>query len=239
MTGLARTGFDRSGVGREALRENQYFGRFLVLVLSACLFADNILADKLRSDNLYRYKSKGGLTVLDDRIPPEYIAGGYEILSKGGQVLQVIPAHVDKPVGSTEQEKINARERQREDKYILASYGSIEEIQQLRARKLNLLAREIKIIEANLADTRKQRVKERARAANYQRAGKPVPASLKTVLAELDEEELKARPLLDNRHTELANLEALYDRYEARFAELTEPSAAPGPPSRESMDRQH
>ena len=220
MTGLARAGFGRPGITpgktEEAQSESRCRGHFIILALFACLLADNLCAD-----NLYRYKSKSGLVILDDRLPPEYIADGYEVLSKSGRLLRVVPAHVDKPAGSTEQEILNAKERLREDKYILASYGSIEEIQQVKERKLSLLEREIYIIETNLADTRKQRAVQRTRAANYQRAGRPVPASLIKVLAEFDEQELKAEPILHERHAELASAAALYDKYKTRFAELT------------------
>jgi len=220
MTDMAIAGYGRLGltlgVTAQVKNESKCRSRFIMLALFACLLADN-----LRADNLYRYKSKSGLVVLDDRLPPEYVADGYEVLSKSGRLLRVVPAHVDKPAGSTEQEILNAKERLREDKYILASYGSIEEIQQVKERKLSLLEREINIIETNLADTRKQRAQQRTRAANYQRAGRPVPASLKKALAGFEEQERKAEPLLNERYAEIARVAALYDKYKARFVELT------------------
>ena len=188
----------------------------LLMALFAC-----VIAGEAYAGNLYRYTNSRGFVVLDDRLPPEYVSNGYEVLSKSGRLIKVVPAHVDKPeVDAETQEKVDG-ERQREDKYILASYGSLEDIQQTGARKKKSLEREIQIVERNLADTRAQRVEERARAANYQRSGRPVPDLVKDVLAQLEEEENKAIPLLESRRQEQADMKAQYERYEARFVELT------------------
>lgn len=190
------------------------------LVLLGVLFACVIVGEAY-AGNLYRYKNSRGFVVLDDRLPPEYVANGYEVLSKSGRLIKVVPAHVDKPVVDVEQNKIADEKRQREDNYLLASFSSREEIQHTQERKLGLLAQEIKTIEQNLTDTREQKVNERARAANYQRSGKPAPDSIKAGLVQLEEEESKAVSLLDARREELAEVKSLYERYEARFAELT------------------
>ncbi len=215
---------DLDGTGTKKLQIRWHWRTIIGLALLSVL-----ISECLHAGNLYRYKNKKGFIVLDDRVPPQYVAGGYEVLSKGGQVLRVILPKEVKPPGSAEKDKIEAEARKREDNYILASYSRIEEINQARERKLNLLEREIKIIEANLEDTRKQRAIEFVRAANYQRAGKQVPNVLKEVLEELEELEKKAEPLLQKRRKEVAGVDTLYKRYETRFLELTEASPALSP----------
>ncbi len=186
-----------------------------VMVLLACVVAGEVNADKL-----YRYTNSRGFVVLDDRLPAEYVSNGYEVLSKSGRLIKVVPAYAEKPLVDTKQQEIIDEKRQQEDKYILASYGSRQEIQNTGERKLQLLEREIRIVEQNLADTRAQRAKDRARAASYQRSGKSVPDSIKAVLTHLEEEEGKAMSLLDERRKEHAGVKNLYERYEARFVEL-------------------
>lgn len=181
----------------------------------------SVVVGEAYAGNLYRYKNSRGFVVLDDRLPAEYVSNGYEVLSKSGRLIKVVPAHIDKPLVDTKQQELADEKRHQEDKYILASYGSREEIQNTGGRKLQLLEREIKIVEQNLADTRAQRAKDRARAANYQRSGKSVPDSIKAVLVHLEEEENKAVSLLDARRKEHADVKRLYGRYETRFAELT------------------
>ena len=197
------------------VKVKRYHG-IIVTILFAC-----VIAGEAYASNLYRYTNSRGFVVLDDRLPPEYVSNGYEVLSKSGRLIKVVPAYVEKPLVDTKQQEIADEKRLQEDKYILASYSSREEIQHTVGRKLQLLEREIKIVEQNLADTRAQRAKDRARAANYQRSGKSVPDSIKTVLIQLEEEENKAVSLLGARHKERANVKSLYERYEARFVELT------------------
>ena len=197
------------------VKVKRYHG-IIVTILFAC-----VIAGEAYASNLYRYTNSRGFVVLDDRLPPEYVSNGYEVLSKSGRLIKVVPAYVEKPLVDTKQQEIADEKRLQEDKYILASYSSREEIQHTVGRKLQLLEREIKIVEQNLADTRAQRAKDRARAANYQRSGKSVPDSIKTVLVQLKEEENKAVSLLGARHKERANVKSLYERYEARFVELT------------------
>ena len=201
------------------VKVKRYHG-IIVTVLLACVIAGEAYAGKL-----YRYTNSRGFVVLDDRLPPEYVSNGYEVLSKSGRLIKVVPAYVEKPLADTKQQEIADEKRQQEDKYILASYSSREEIQHTGGRKLQLLEREIKIVEQNLADTRAQRAKDRARAANYQRSGKSVPDSIKAVLVHLEEEENKAMLLLGARRKEHADVKSLYGRYEARFAELTRAEA--------------
>lgn len=184
--------------------------------------------------NLYRYKNNAGVIVMDDSVPPQYVSGGYEVLSKSGQVLEVVKPQAEAPLivtgsdGVAEQEAAEQEAagndgptQEREDRFILSSYSSTKEIQQAKVRKLDQLEREIKLVESSLADKSKLRVRGQARAANYQRGGKPVPATVTDMLARLDEQELKANQLLVVRRQEYADTQTLYDRYVRRFSELT------------------
>jgi len=170
------------------------------------------------AQNLYRYKNDHGVVVIDDNVPPKYIPGGYEILSRGGQLLEVVPPQSEPEV--VEDESV-IEERKREDSFILKSFGSVAEIRSAGERKLQLLEREIQLVESNINDTRKQRAREQARAANYQRSGQAVPNAVKDVLTQLDQQENKAKKILDERRREYADQQALYLKYESRYNELT------------------
>ena len=198
--------------------------QILVLAAFVCLS----LSAAYAADKVYRYINDKGVVVIDDNVPPQYARGGYEVLSISGQLLEVVPPQTDKSLAETEAEMQAAQVRKREDQFILANYKSIEEIEQARERKLLQLKRELQLVESNVADTRKQRNEERARAAKYQRAGKSVPSSVIQVLAELDDQERKAEILLTARNKELEGVNVLYDRYKSRFLELTSSSVVQG-----------
>lgn len=199
----------------------RYFRILLAAVVVTAVFSN------AQAGNLYRYKNSAGVIVMDDSVPPQYAAGGYEVLSKSGQVLEVVKPQVAAPpavnngegaAGAVEKDELA---QEREDKFLLSSYSSTDEIRQAMERKLDQLDREIKLVESSLADKSKLRVREQARAANYQRGGKPVPATVTDTLARLDEQELKADQLLVVRRQEYADTQALYDRYATRYIELT------------------
>ncbi|HAD09043.1 MAG TPA: hypothetical protein DCF62_06145, partial [Porticoccaceae bacterium] len=85
---------------------------------------------------LYRYKNSDGVTVMDQTIPPEYVNNGYEVLSKSGRVVKVVPPYTEKAAGTSEQDEKARLQREKDDQYLLANFRSLEEIQYSKARKL-------------------------------------------------------------------------------------------------------
>lgn len=196
--------------------------RYLLLgILLSCL----LLPMQSLADSLYRYKNNKGIIVLDDRVPPEYVNGGYEVLSKSGRVIKVVPPYTEKEVSNVEQNEKAKLQREKDDRYLLATYRSLEEIRHAGARRLGQLEREILIVETNLADTRTRRESELAKAANFQASGREVPESVRTALAGLEQEESKARDMLVARQQERQALEKRFQTYESRFLELTKKKA--------------
>ncbi|MFZ1293606.1 MAG: DUF4124 domain-containing protein, partial [Pseudomonadales bacterium] len=39
----------------------------------------------------YRYQNADGVTVIDDRVPPQFAQKGYAILDSNGRVVEVVP----------------------------------------------------------------------------------------------------------------------------------------------------
>lgn len=171
---------------------------------------------------LYRYKNSDGVTVMDQTIPPEYVNNGYEVLSKSGRVVKVVPPYTEKAAGTSEQDEKARLQREKDDQYLLANFRSLEEIQYSKARKLGQLKREIHIVEANLADTLDQRENQLASAASFQASGREVPESVRATLAKLEQEEDKARDMLATRRQEYEALDKRFQAYESRFLELTD-----------------
>jgi hypothetical protein len=178
----------------------------------------NVLASKL-----YRYKNSEGNIVIDHRIPFEYMAKGYEILTSDGRLIEVVSPQTEDDSVDQKDDAVAAKARAREDKFILSSYSTVEEIDQAKKRKLTQLDREINLVKSNLADTRKQREQEQVRAADYQRGGKAVPEAIRKVLVELDIQEGKAEKSLASREKEIVAVNTLYTRYKKRYIKLTEP----------------
>jgi hypothetical protein len=182
-----------------------------------------IAAVSAEADDLYRYRNVQGNIVIDHEIPPKYTAGGYEILSETGRVLQVIepqqnPEELD--VEQQQNELAKIAEQLREDQMLLRTYNVVSELVSAKDRRLAQLKREIEIIESNFAKNEAAFEVSRTSAANYQLSGKPVP---KTLLKSMDEQILQRRDaeqMLLLRQQEYQGTEDRYMGYLARFKTL-------------------
>lgn len=173
--------------------------------------------------NLYRYRNSEGNLVIDHQVPPQYIPKGYEIITESGRVEEVVPPQVEK-TESAEQSAVSTAEVARqleEDQMLLRSYSSLNELQGAGVRRLEQLAREIDIIESNMAKNQRQLQQFRERAAQYQFNGETLPDSLLknidgVLLAQRDAEQM-----MELRRAEYRGMELRYQRYADRFTELT------------------
>jgi hypothetical protein len=174
-------------------------------------------------ENLYRYRNHSGELVIDHRIPPEFVAGGYEVLSRSGRVIEVIPPH--KVLSEDEQQTAmlsteEAEEQKKEDALLLRSYSTLEELQDARDRRLELLDRELLIVESNLDKSREQLADSQVRAANHQRSGRVVPKVLLDNISDLTEQIRDAEQMTAARAEERQQVSDKYSRYIERFRQL-------------------
>jgi len=188
----------------------------LIVLLLSCISA----AYATTGARLYRYISGEGVVVIDDKIPPNYVAQGYDILSSTGQLLDTIePSVPQNAVEKALRKKVLAA-REKEDRFILISYSSVGEIQAAMARKLQQVDREVKGIRTNIKGSTRRIAFEQQRAANYQRGGRQVPENVKETLLVLDAEVGKSESLLVLKEEEYNKLEERYLGYIERYREL-------------------
>ena len=140
----------------------------MVLLVGVVEAAPNSESTKV----FYRYKNSQGVTVMDSSIPPEYVNGGYEILSIGGKVLKVVPPALDaKEAEQQRQARLAREERARTDLELRRSYSNVKDIDAAKARTLtttrikNLLSRPPCRRPAGRARSRSRRVMPRSRWA--------------------------------------------------------------------------
>lgn len=194
--------------------------------VQACAVAGVLAAfvqmEAVAETNLYRYRNAEGNVVVDYTVPPEFAGKGYDILSSQGRLLETVEPQLEDE-GLASSPEIQAA-REREDGYILRSYRSVREIEIAGQRKLDMIHREIEILESNIESARNRRGAEQERAANYERSGRPVPDSILRVLRELEIQLQQADGLLAKRRSEYEETEKRYDWYARRFQILTETS---------------
>jgi hypothetical protein len=172
--------------------------------------------------SLYRYRNNEGNLVVDYTLPPEYVAGGYEIVSKTGRVEQVVPPHrdPDTPEAESTESSGDVSEQLKEDEMLLRSYSEVSGIEAAGDRRVSKLDREIEITQSNLLKNRDMQQADRVKAANYQLSGKPVPKALLKHMDDLVIQERDAEQVLEHRQQERASVSQRYIRYRLRFRVL-------------------
>jgi len=202
---------------------------------------------KERAQKLYRYHNHEGVPVINDNVPPEFVGAGYEVLAPSGRVIEVVPPTATSPslpaVGAavtgtgaagseTDDAGVSAvtgaAVSEREDKFLLASYSTVQDIAAAKQRKLAQFQREIDVAKANLDRTLQRKGALQAQADSARQAGREPPAAVLTSLGELDVEKASGEQLVHQREREYRDAASLYDRYAARFRVLkaTPPAAA-------------
>jgi hypothetical protein len=173
--------------------------------------------------SLYRYRNKEGNLVVDYTIPPEYVAGGYEVISKSGRVEQVVLPHRD-PDASEGEEHIESSEavagQLEENQMLLHSYSEVSEIEAARERRVAQLDREVEITQSNLLKNRDMQKNARVKAANYQLSGKSVPKPLLKYMDNLALQDRVAVQVLELRKKESETVSNRYKHYRLRFMVL-------------------
>lgn len=197
------------------------------LLLSASLLA---LAPLVLGAELYRYTNAEGTVVIDHRIPPEYVARGYEVLNERGVVVQVVPRELtpEERANRDAAEKLAAeaaaeQKRLREwDESLLLRYSTIEDIEAARERELRDLRIRVSILKSNKRSLKQQVESYQAQAADQERMGRSVEASHLKAIEDLQGEIDTTDRSIADRDEEIARVTADFQQDIDRFEQLLE-----------------
>ena len=170
----------------------------------------------LDAAELYRYYNQQGRLVTTDTPPPDAATNDYEVVNESGRLLRIVSALDRDAELSVDQSK--------QDHYLLSSFSTVDEIQSLKARKVQLLMREIEQLENNLTALSIRENKIYFDAANIELSGEVVPQSVSEQLQILEDARVELNDTLAQRREEHAALEQLYKGYIVRFRILKEDS---------------
>lgn len=173
------------------------------------------------ADRYFRYVNDDGVTVMDSRIPPQYVKKGYEVVTVTGRVLEVVP-----PAPSPEEAEQRAADRERQaqraerDRHLLRRYSSVADIEAAKERKLADFDANMTILHGNASSIETQIEDIQKRAADMERSGREVPEVLLDRLESLQNELFKAKTRIELRVGEKKQLEEKFDSEIERFAEI-------------------
>lgn len=195
----------------------------LVVIAMSIAWAQGVAAQKDKpSTVIYRYKNSEGITVMDSKIPAEYVNKGYEIISVSGKVLEVVaPVPVGDAAKRALAEKAQREQRERDDIHLRRSYSNVADIEAAKQRNLDSLRGNISILEANLASANKRLQDYQFQAAAIERSGRDLPEELLKNIQKVTQEEKDIELQIQQREQEYTQVSQKFDEDRARFIELT------------------
>ena len=191
----------------------------LALALAGALLTLEVSAAEKGWDGkvLYRYTNEHGVQVLDDLVPPRYVAGGYDVLTPSGRVLRVVAPELS---GAALAEKQRRESREAADLQLLRRYNSVADIESARKRKLAIVSQDMAILRSNITSLQRQIESEESTAARTQRNGEAVSAELLDRIENLRMEVDVVRQRLTLREKEAADINGEFDRAASRYQEI-------------------
>jgi hypothetical protein len=171
--------------------------------------------------DLYRYVDHRGVTVLDSRVPPEFVANGYEVLDTQGRVKRVVPAALSREEHEAARQAKAEQERQlAADQTLLRLYSSLEDLDRAHRRHVAQIETLIGTSQGNLTALARQRENLELRAAAQQRAGREVDESLLTEMAQIEAEDNRLRQLVERKTREIDEVNERFALQRERLAAL-------------------
>ena len=181
------------------------------------------------AQKLYKWVDKDGQVHYGDRIPPEYADQDRELLNQQG-------LSVGREEGAETPEEARAREEREKaeriaeeqaqrDRMLISTYQNVEEIELLRARRLDQIDAQILIQEQSLTNLQARHAEQVKRASrfaprNTDPNAAPMPEGMAGDL-ERAENDIRTQQLnLEKRRQERAMLNHQFDEDVARYKEL-------------------
>lgn len=146
----------------------------------------------------YRWVDDEGNTFIQSYIPPEFVAGGYEIIDDNGVVLKKVAPQISKAErDAREAAQVSAEMQRARDEELLKLYRSPADVDRAMKTWLSRMDMEIRVKRNRI------RIKEnefdglQERAANQEKAGAEVDSDLlnkmKAIRLEIDQFDLEIR----------------------------------------------
>lgn len=170
---------------------------------------------------LYRYLDENGVTVLDSRVPAEYVKHGYEVLDSHGRVVDTVAAApTPKELAEVRAARAEQERQLQEDKTLLRLYSSVPDLKRARGRQLEQIENLIAATRTNMAVLQGQREELQSRAAAQQRAGREVEESILLEITHVDAEMDRLERLIAAKQQEIEAVHATFEQRRARLEQL-------------------
>lgn len=195
-----------------------------LLVLPALLTATTALAERM-----YKWVDENGQVHYTNQLPPEASKQERRVINDQGRTLKVYRAPrtaeekaEDKRLAELEARKEKLREQRRiHDRSLLATYSSQEDMLLARDGKLSSIDSLIQLTDSRITSMQERLLLLSDEAAEYERSGKQLPASLQQQIRNLREQISKNKEFSADKQLEMEDIRQQFDSDIKRFNELT------------------
>jgi hypothetical protein len=145
-----------------------------LLAVMTLLWVSSAVADSKESE-VYRWTDNEGVMHYGDRIPPEFAATGHTVLNEQGIEIDRIDGEKTAEEKAEQKRRAELIAEQRKtrdaallrDKVLLSTYLSIDEIEALRDRRIELVAGQIRVTQIYLDNLREKILKLEKEAQRF------------------------------------------------------------------------
>jgi hypothetical protein len=140
----------------------------------ALLWASNAVADKKESQ-VYHWTDNEGVMHYGDRVPPEFATSGHIVLNEQGIEIDRVDGEKTAEEKAEQNRRAELLAEQRtvrdaallRDKVLLSTYLSINEIEALRDRRIEMVAGQIRVTQVYLDNLREKLLKLEKEAQRF------------------------------------------------------------------------
>ncbi len=151
------------------------FTKLLVAVVTLIALIWTLPTRAEDDTRVYRWKDKNGESHYGDRVPPEYAGNAHTVLNEQGVAIETVAGQLTPEELAVQRErariKAEADEALRQavirDKVLLSTYLSVDEIEALRDRRVELLAGQLRITQKYLDNLRAKLLKLEREAQRF------------------------------------------------------------------------
>jgi len=203
----------------------------MLVVLCALLVAGTASAQKL-----YKYVDENGRTRYTDRPPIDMTGRASDVLNSQGTVVKRnAGALTPEELAAREEEERKkreaaalAREEARKRRSLLATYASVQDIDDARARALANNAEASRLIKQRIEQLDARRAKVEQEIARYK--DQPLPPEVRRESYEVESDLRAQRSLLEAKEKEVEAIKARYDEDKSQYLRYVTGATTPSSP---------
>lgn len=182
----------------------------------------------LHAGKLYKWVDENGQIRYGDRLPPEYAKKRNETLNSQGIVVETRAAEKTgeqlaeerRQASLKAEQQRRQREQDHQDRILLDTFTNEDEMILTRDGKIEAIEAIIRVTRGRIEKTRQKLSEFTSRAANLERAGRPVPAELTRQISEFHTQTQQNLVYIEKRKKAQHAIRAKFEQDIGRFREL-------------------